>query len=361
MESIQLKVLQVGAKNFPPEHGGTERLVYDLTTIMPGVESHVLVEWGHSQEQPRVNTLPKGIMARRRMIHDYMVKNDIDIVHIHKSSNIPLALMLKLSRFKCVLTVHGCVWRRGETRWSHFTKLAMFIFDLMACISLDKVVLVGKHDWMSFQSLFPSKRISLVQNGVVVETRHTCQPREGWAFLGRISPEKNVLNLIKAANQLSEKLTIYGPISPPNPKYERAFLHELEHSNVEWRGPILPDHVGPTLAKHRVFVSPSFTEGLPFSVLEAAAEGLYLVLSDIRPHRLLDFPECSYIDPNNLDLGHLSSNTLNGNANRAHVANNFSMDKMIEGYLDIYRSLTPMGVGSPQNRGLMRNKTGFGY
>lgn len=339
MGNIQLKVLHIGPKNYPPNHGGTERLVYDLVTSMPEIESHVFVEWNNDSHYPRVRRLPRGLITRWKMISDYMRSNGIDIIHIHKSSNTPLALLLKLSGFKCILTVHGCIWRRGEARWSLLTKVVFFILDFLACTFLDKVILVGDRDWLSFKKFFPRKKIALVRNGVAVKRNGICRPREGWAFLGRISPEKNVLNLIKAAGELSEKLTIYGPISPPNPKYEKLFLSELEHSDVEWRGPIRSQEVKATLAQYKVFINPSLTEGLPFTVLEAAAEGLYLVLSDIRPHRLLGFPECSYVDPDNLDLPHLSSNVLNGEANRAHVVNNFSIENMIEGYLDIYRSL----------------------
>ncbi len=339
MENIQLKVLHIGAKNYPPNHGGTERLVYNLVTGMPEIESHVFVDWEHNHDYPRVIKLPKGIINRWKTIRKYVHKNDIGIIHLHNSKNIPLAFLLKLSGFKCVLTVHGCVWRRGEARWSLPIKVVAFILDFLAVIFLDKVILVGEHDWLSFKKFFPQKKIAMVRNGVKVGRTNQNRSHSGWVFLGRISPEKNLLNMIKAAHQLSEKLTIYGPISPPNLKYERAFLHELECSNAEWHGPVSSEQVRPILAKYRVFVNPSLTEGLPFAVLEAAAEGLYLVLSDIRPHRLLDFPACSFVDPDNLDINHLSGTTLNGEVNRAHVVNNFSVEKMLKCYLNIYRSL----------------------
>jgi glycosyltransferase involved in cell wall biosynthesis len=344
MGNIQLKVLHLGAKNYPPNHGGTERLVYDLVTGMPEVESHVFVEWEHDHDLPRVRKMPKGIIAKWKTISNYIHKNNIDIVHVHKSSNIPLALLLKFSGFKCILTVHGCVWRRREARWSVLTKMVFWVLDLTACIFLDKVVLVGEHDWMSFSAFFPKRRLCLIRNGVPVDREQTSRHRSGWAYLGRISPEKNILGLIAATKALSEKLVLYGPISPPNACFTKAFKRELEKSNVEWRGPIRSREVRATLARHKVFINPSFTEGLPFTVLEAAAEGLYLVLSDIRPHRLLNFPECNYIDPCDLDLSHLSSNVLNGAANRTHAANNFSIERMLEGYLEIYKSLIKTGV-----------------
>lgn len=334
-----LKILHVGAKNIPPDHGGVETCIYELLKGMPEVESHVSVEWGNNCDYPRAIELPKGIIAKWKMIRRYVRDNGIELIHVHKSTNIPLALLLKLSGCKCILTVHICPWRRREPRWPTLVKPLLWSLDFVACLFLDKVVLVGDHDGMSFKKFAPKKKIAVVRNGVKVGTTAPHNSRKGWVFLGRVCMEKNLLNLIKAANQLSEKLTLYGPISPPNPKYERAFLRELEDSDVEWRGPIPSDQVRSTLAKYRVFVNPSLTEGLPFAVLEAAAEGLYLVLSDIRPHRLLNFPGCTIVDPDNLDLSHLSDTMLNGEANTAHVVNNFSIENMLEGYLDIYKSL----------------------
>lgn len=344
MSKPSLKVLHVGAKNLPPDHGGVETCVYELVKGMPEVESHVSVEWGNKCDYPRAIELPKGIIAKWKTIRRYVCDNGIDLIHVHKSTNIPLALLLKLSGFRCMLTVHICVWRRREPRWPALAKPFLWSLDCVACLILDKVVLVGEHDGMSFKRFALRRKIAVVRNGVKVGKTTQNKSRKGWLFLGRVCMEKNLLNLIKAANQLSEKLTLFGPISPPNPKYERAFLRELEHSDVEWRGPIRSQEVRATLAQHKVFINPSLTEGLPFTVLEAAAEGLYLVLSDIRPHRLLGFPECSYVDPDNLDLRHLSSNVLNGEANIAHVVNNFSIERMLEGYLEIYKSLMNTGV-----------------
>jgi glycosyltransferase involved in cell wall biosynthesis len=164
--------------------------------------------------------------------------------------------------------------------------------------------------------------------------------RSGWAYLGRISPEKNVIGLLRAANSLPEKLTLYGPVSPPNARFERHFLRELERSNAEWRGPVPAEDVRSVLSKHRVFVNPSYTEGLPFTVLEAAAEGLYLVLSDIRPHRLLGFPACSYVNPEKLEFEPLRSLPADGGqANRAYVRLNYDIRKTLSSHARLYHEL----------------------
>lgn len=332
-----MKVLQVGAKNYPPAHGGTERLVADLVDGLANTESHIFVEWEHEGAFPRVKQLPGNILKQWIAVRQYVKTHDIDVVHLHKTNYTPLGLMLKLSGVRCILTVHGCAWRCGEKRWSPSIKATAAFLDLLACLFLDRVVLVGEHDWLSFKRFLPSRRLTLIRNGVSVDPRSSNGHRKGWVYVGRISPEKNILRLIEATDVLPEKLAIYGPISPPNARFEKAFLKTLEGSNAEWRGPLPGHQVRTALSRYEIFVNPSSTEGLPFTVLEAAAEGLHLVLSDIRPHRLLGFPSCDYVDPENLDLAPFLRDTNGrGEANRAHVRNEYNVDVMRRSYLALY-------------------------
>lgn len=339
-----MRVLQVGAKNYPPAHGGTERLVADLVEGLTDVESHLFVEQNEEGVFPRVQRLPGNLLMQWIAVRRYVRKNAIDLVHLHKSNSTPLGLMLKLCGVKCLLTVHGCGWRRGEKRWNSGVKAAAAVLDLLASLFLDRVVLVGEHDWLSFRRFLPLRRLRLIRNGVPVGARSTNGHRRGWVYVGRISPEKNILKLIETADVLPQKLAIYGPISPPNVSFEAAFRRKLAGSNAEWKGPLPSDQVRTTLSQYEVFVNPSLTEGLPFTVLEAAAEGLHLVLSDIRPHRLLGFPSCDYVNPETLDLSPLRRD-LNGNgeANRAHARREYNVETMLRAYRTLYQEI----VGVP--------------
>ncbi len=335
-----MKVLQVGAKNYPPAHGGTERLVADLVEGLANIESHIFVEWEHDGRFPRVRQLPGNVLTQWFAVRQYVKDNDIDLVHLHKSNYVPLGLMLKLSGIRCILTVHGCAWRRGEKRWNPGIKAIAALLDFLACLFLDRVVLVGEHDWLSFKRFLPTRRLTLIRNGVSVDPTSKHGHRKGWVYVGRISPEKNVLRLIEAADVLPEKLAIYGPISPPNARFEKAFLRQLKDSNAAWKGPLPSHQVRTALSRYEVFVNPSSTEGLPFTVLEAAAEGLHLVLSDIRPHRLLDFPSCDYVDPEKLDLTPLLRHVNgDGEVNRAHARGEYNVDVMRRSYLALYQEI----------------------
>ena len=199
----------------------------------------------------------------------------------------------------------------------------------------------------SFKRFLPSWRLRLIRNGVSVDASATPEHRRGWVYLGRVSPEKNILRLIDAAEALPDRLALYGPISPPNARFEEAFRRKLENANAEWKGPVPGDRVRETLSRYQVFVNPSSTEGLPFTVLEAAAEGLHLVLSDIRPHRLLEFPSCDYVDPKDIDLTPFVRDTNgDGEANRVHTRKEYNVQTMLQSYLSLYRQVAGASVRS---------------
>lgn len=106
--------------------------------------------------------------------------------------------------------------------------------------------------------------------------------------------------------------------------------------------------VDDVLSSADVFVSLSRSEGMPNSVLEAAAAGVPMVLSDILPHRELFAPnECVYV-PTDCDVGAVAKMLMSaavcpGRFERADRARNsvkqYSPELIAERYLALYRSV----------------------
>lgn len=334
-----MKVLHVGPKNYPPNHGGVEKVVFDLVREMPDVECHIFTEWVSPNGQSRVKKLSKNLLSAWMQVRRYAARNRIDIIHLHKETFIPLAILLELSGLRCVLTIHGCAWRL--TRWSWYIRLMLFLLDCIGCCVLDRIAFVGEHDWRLFRKVIPLKRLYLVRNGVVICEESQSLKKEGMVYLGRLSPEKNILALVEAAEAAKIQLDLYGPFDSHDSEFRKTILNVLQNKHyANWKGAIPHEDAQLTLSRYRVFVNASFSEGLPVSVLEAAAEGLYLVLSDIPQHRLLKMPECRYVDPYALDLkGALPSCENVGSANREYVKQEFSIQRTVEAYYNIYKRL----------------------
>lgn len=333
-----MKVVHIGPKNYPPSHGGTERVVYDIVTRLEEIDSHILVEF-EQEETKYIRVMPKGYLKKLRFIMRYVASEQIDIVHFHNETFIPLALLYSLISRRNLVTVHGCHFTNPKYNW--LQRFSILIFDILGAIFLPRLVFCSEVDKQKFQKWVPFRKIYFVSNGVNLPdmTNERAESRAAFVYLGRISPEKNLVRLIEAADRLGVTLHIYGAFDERRPAFNALIHRALKESDYAiWKGPVPYSQVLKTLSEYEVFVYPSVSEGLPLSVLEAAACGLKLVLSDIPQHRILSFPVVNYIDPYVFDLD-FSWGARNGQLNRRHVCENYSIEKMLNGYKEIYNSL----------------------
>lgn len=343
-----MKVLHVGTKTWPPRHGGVEKIVHDLATATEGVENWVLAD-ECAAPFPRTGALRPGLLGSFRQVVELVRGQGIDLVHAHKETSIPLALLLRAAGIPVVLTLHGLAWRLE--RWSMPARAVLWLLDLAACLTLPAVVFVGRRDYEAYHRRLPcrlrAKRLWLVPNGVEVPPAPgEAASGEGWVYLGRISPEKNVVALMEAAQRRGLLLDLHGPLDERDAAFASRFRELAGEPGLRWHGPLDYLDVPARLAAHRVLVNPSFSEGLPVSVLEGAAQGLFLVLSDIPQHRLLDFPDCTYVDPRHLELAGIPERPEGGEANRRHARAAYSLESMRRGYLDVYRTVAGLTVRS---------------
>lgn len=98
------------------------------------------------------------------------------------------------------------------------------------------------------------------------------------AFTGRLVATKGVRTVLEAAKLLEGKGVRFA-IAGDGP--ERAYLEQNAPSNLALLGSLGREDISALLGASDVFLFPSETEGLPTSLLEAAAQGLYIVSTDV--------------------------------------------------------------------------------
>ena len=128
----------------------------------------------------------------------------------------------------------------------------------------------------------PDSKMIVIANGVDLNHFHPTisQPfREGVIFVGRLSLEKNLENLIFACHDLRLKLTLVGD-GPEKVKLE-SLVSSLD-ANVDFHGIVEGTKLPEILDGAKIFCLASFYEGNPKALLEAMSMGMLVLGSDVK-------------------------------------------------------------------------------
>src|SRR3954447_18055264 len=136
---------------------------------------------------------------------------------------------------------------------------------------------------------FPGEKITFIPNGIDTSAWDATAPPERvrrFLFLGRLDPEKGLFELLEAfaavrAEHADATLTIAGE----GPALED--LRARAGEGVSFAGRIPYERLGEVFDAHDCMVLPSYSEGMPLSVLEAAAHRRAMIITDVGDVRLL--------------------------------------------------------------------------
>ncbi len=284
-------------------------------------------------------------------------ENQIDIIHSHDyKSHFYGLIASKFAGCKQVATLHGKTLGNVKNR----------VFELVENLLLHMVshiTVVSEPLFNSLSGSGLSKKLSQIANGV---DDHSFNPdikgfgKNYWGFdsssfvfgtIGRMSEEKGHRLLIEAFSKLSVKngkarLLLIGN----GPLYED--LVELSQSlglgsKVKFAGS--RTEVERILNDMDCYVSPSHTEGMPMSILEAMATGLPIVATEVGSvgHLLRD-DHGKLLQPGNIDeLARQMQSVLDGinfmkeagKKCRTRVEKEFSAGIQSREFANVYRSV----------------------
>ncbi|WP_394281232.1 glycogen synthase [Corynebacterium sp.] len=301
-------------REYPPEvYGGAGVHVTELTRFMRDivdVDVHCMGEprdaegvyvHGVDPELSEANGAIKTLSTGLRMAH---AATDLDVVHSHTwYAGLGGHLAGKLHGIPHVATAHSLEpdrpWKREQlgggydvSLWSE--KNAMEYADAVIAVS------AGMKD--AILRAYPridESRVHVVLNGIDTETWF---PTEGdlaeeigvdtskpiAAFVGRITRQKGVEHLVKAAKHFDEDVQLVlcagAPDTPEIAERTKALVEELKttRDGVFWVQDMLPgDKIREVYSMADVFVCPSIYEPLGIVNLEAMACGTAVVASDV--------------------------------------------------------------------------------
>lgn len=278
-----------------------------------------------------------------------------DIIHIH---GIGPALMVPIARlmgFKVVMTHHGPDYDRQK--WGKVAKWALKAGEYLGGRFAHEVIVISKiiEDIISKRC---HRSSHLIYNGVPLPRKSA---RNGYLdqigvtagnyilAVARFVPEKGLHDLINVFNKNNQpfKLVIAGDADHEN-QYSRE-LKALAKKNkkIVLTGYVTGERLNQLYSHARVFVLPSYHEGLPISLLEALSYGVPPLVSDIPANKEVGLDQKYYFfcgDVLNLitKLNALISNDLDSEEQerlRSMVADKYDWDQIAKQTVDVYTRL----------------------
>ncbi|WP_334059325.1 glycosyltransferase family 4 protein [Alteromonas sp. S005] len=230
-----------------------------------------------------------------------------DVVHLHAIGPALFAPLARLLGMKVVVTHHGADYDRQK--WNGLAKFILKSGEKMGVLFSNKMFVVGKTLTNRLKKQFPNQaeKINYVPNGMLPsftgDISASALPKElpissqGYILtVGRLVPEKGFHDLVTAykASNSNLKLVIVGQADHQD---EYAYtLVQQANDNIIFAGRRSGDELKALYKHAKVFVLPSYHEGLPIVALEAISAGTPVVLSDILPNRDIEAPKDSYFE-----------------------------------------------------------------
>ena len=299
-----------------------------------------------------------------KLIRKHINQVDYDIVHIHNSIT-GVIFLLAIFPFnlgllkKTVFTLHNS-WGVFKTRNQVLNIIVMFFVSRICTCgqssqqSLPKIVsYLFSHKIRAIINGFDNNRIDRVASKNLADFHFDCNSKVKIVCVGALTDTKNQMALLKVLHSTSIDAEVVFLGDGVNKQSLIDYSKIISNTtNICFKGCVSRDVAIEHMLEADVFISLSKGEGLPIAVLEAMYSGCFLILSTIPPHREVSPPteRCLYVDISNENeitnsLNYVTHNIENikhgREISKSHSIENFGLEKMLEDYMGVYRSLYP--------------------
>jgi len=278
------------------------------------------------------------------------------VVHLNTSLNpkawwrdLAYLLVAKACGARVVLQVHGGALDR-------------FVFGLRAALRWpDAVVVLSRREQDSWRRAVPGQSVALLPNGIdcapYLKHKRSAPAADAplrLVYVGRLAPAKGLEETIEAmalarANGAAASLVIAG--SGPEERRLRAMVRDFNlDREVRFAGPIVGEDKALLLSQADVLCLPSYSEGLPYALLEAMAAGVVPVVTPVGgiPDVVQDGVHGAFVPVRDCDAIAQAIETLARDraalsrmsaACRQRIAGAYSIERVTADFSSLYSSL----------------------
>jgi glycosyltransferase involved in cell wall biosynthesis len=295
----KLRIAMIGIKAIPARNGGFETAVDELSRGMVACGHEVVVYNrsgmtdypGDDYEGVKLVTLPT-IKSKNlsTIVHAFLASmhvafHRVDVVHYFITGTTLFAPLPRLLGMKTVCSVDGTDWQRGK--WGKFARWYLKLSESLA-VRFCNAIVSDSRDVQRYYTEVYQAESSLITYGIrEVEVtgqewldRFGLEPREYVLFVGRLVPENNIHQLIRAFEQTNtnKKLVIVGD-DPWEKDYVRA-LKSTKDPRVIFTGGVYGQGYAQLQKNAYVFVLPDEVGGTHPALVEAMGFGNCVLVND---------------------------------------------------------------------------------
>lgn len=337
---------------------------FDVTVVGPHSGDSV-------HEQVHIKSVRKHLSRFSRItrtawnVYREAEKQAADVYHFHDPELIPLALLLRAKGRHVVYDVHedyprDIFYKPYLPRWSR-KPIAQFAEALEALASRHFSAIVAVTPSIAERFAESNQRTVILFNYPYAEELNSSNPppwrsrRQSAAYIGTITPQRGIAEMIQAIGLLPEslapKLEIAGDTMPPEVTALAGW------PRVEFHGILTQSAAYELLRQVRVGVVcehpiPTFVEAIPVKLFEYMGAGLPVIASNFPLWRkMLERVDCAlFVDPMNPAeiatameylLTHPEEAEAMGRRGQAAVASQFNWNREAQKLVNLYLDLVP--------------------
>jgi glycosyltransferase involved in cell wall biosynthesis len=328
----------------PPRHYGPWELVTSLLTealVARGVDVTLFATRDSLTAGTLAGVVPAPysddpsidakVWEHRHLAHLFERAGEFDL--IHNQADFPAHAFSGMVDTPMVTTIHGFSSERIMPMYKPYE---------------DRVNFVAISDADRHPDL---RYAATIHHGISLEAfPHDPVGSEDLLYFGRIHPDKGTREAIDVARQSGRRLHIYGLVQDAG-YHEREVLPNVDGTSVIFHGPVGgAERIRALGSAYALLHLINFDEPFGLSVIEAMACGTPVIamrrgsMAEIIDHGTTGF----LVDSLEEAVDAVASiGSIDRLAPRLAVAERFTIDRMVDGYLALYGQILSPGIGAP--------------
>lgn len=362
-----MKIFVTGTRGIPDIPGGVEKHCQELfpriaakghEVLLCTRDSYVTKKIDEWRGVKLINCFAPQKKSFEAIVHTFIALLTArwyspDLVHIHAIGPSLLTPIARLMGLKVVITNHGPDYDRQK--WGKVAKSVLRLGEKMGGLCANEVIVISTiianiiHERCHRESNLIYNGVDLPEQSENVDflTEIGVKPNKYVLAVARFVPEKGLHDLIEAFKALDcdYKLVVAGEADHETEYSRNLRQMASEDDRIILTGYITGESLNQAYTQARLFVLPSYHEGLPIVLLEALSYGLPVLVSDIPANKEVDLPSERYFRCGDVDdlkekmeaLLEVKLSEREKEEIRSQIKEKYNWDRIAEQTIEVYR------------------------